>query len=55
MTQPVYLSDQHLAQLGVTPVDIADAIEAALKEKAAGDLQTTPKAALLPGDGRYVM
>ena len=49
------LSDDDLARLGITPAEIADAIEAALLDKAAGRLHTAPKAALLPGRGRYMM
>ncbi|MEL6978612.1 MAG: ornithine cyclodeaminase family protein [Pseudomonadota bacterium] len=56
MTHPVrYYADEDLAALGVTATQAADAIEAALREKAAGRLWTAPKAALLPGDGRYMM
>ena len=51
----VYLSDAALAGLGISPAEMADAIEAALAAKRDGRLLTAPKAALLPGDGRYVM
>ncbi len=51
----VYLSDADLGALGIEPNDIADAIEAALVAKSEGRLLTSPKAALLPGDGRYFM
>ena len=51
----IYLSDAALAGLGISPGDMADAIEAALRDKAEGRLLTSPKAALLPSDGRYVM
>ncbi len=51
----LYLPDQTLEKLGITPTEIADAIEKALADKAAGRLQTTPKSVILPGDGRYMM
>ena len=51
----LYLSDADLAGLGVTAVDIADAIEATLAAKARGEVWTAPKTATLPGDGRYMM
>lgn len=49
------LPDRALAALGLTPKEIADAVEAALLEQAAGRLHTAPKAAITPGDGRYIM
>jgi ornithine cyclodeaminase/alanine dehydrogenase len=49
------LSDAAMADLGVGPVEIADAIESALRAESTGGVWTAPKAALLPGDGRYVM
>ncbi|MEM9969671.1 MAG: ornithine cyclodeaminase family protein, partial [Pseudomonadota bacterium] len=52
---PVYLSDAALAGLGIAPREMANAVEAALRAKADGRLFTAPKAALLPGGGRYVM
>jgi ornithine cyclodeaminase/alanine dehydrogenase len=51
----LYLSDSALDTLGITPAEIADAIEAALVAKSEGRLHTTPKSALLPGEGRYMM
>ena len=51
----IFLSDAALEGLGVAPGDLADAIEKALRAKADGRVLTAPKAALLPGDGRYVM
>lgn len=51
----LYLSDETLASMGITPTEIADALEAAISEKAAGRLFTTPKSAILPGEGRYMM
>ena len=49
------LTDQNLQGLGITPIEIADAIESALLEKHAGRLHSAPKSAILPGDGRYMM
>lgn len=51
----LYLPDSALEGLEIEPNDIADAIETALIAKAEGRLQTTPKSAVLPGDGRYMM
>lgn len=51
----LFLPDSALEALEVSPTEIADAIEAALIEKAEGRLQTTPKSVILPGDGRYMM
>jgi len=39
----------------MSPADVADAIEAALHEKRLGGLHTSPKSAILPGEGRYMM
>jgi len=50
-----YLSDDTLAALGISPAEIADALEAALAAKAAGRLHTAPKSAILPGENRYMM
>ncbi|CUH44095.1 hypothetical protein RUM4293_02992 [Ruegeria atlantica] len=49
----VYLSDKDLEALGIQPSEATDAIEAALVAKAEGRLHTSPKTAILPGDGRY--
>ncbi len=51
----LYLSDDALDSLNIAPPAIADAIEAALTDKAAGHLHVSPKAAILPGEGRYMM
>ena len=51
----IYLSDNDLEALGIQPSEIADSIEAALIAKAEGRLHTSPKTAILPGDGRYAM
>lgn len=51
----LYLSDDDLEALDIPPSEIADAIEAALIDKADGKLHVTPKSALLPGGGRYMM
>ena len=50
-----YLSDEDLEGLGIQPTEVADAIESALMAKAEGKLHTSPKTAILPGDGRYAM
>jgi len=55
MAQPLYLSDADIGALGITPPQMADAIEAALRDKTAGRLHVTPKSAILPGEGRYMM
>lgn len=51
----LYLSDDALEAMDIAPADIGDAIEAALIEKAEGRLHVSPKSALLPGGGRYMM
>lgn len=50
-----YLSDKDLEGLGIQPSEVADAIESALIAKASKQLHTSPKTAILPGDGRYAM
>lgn len=52
---PIFLSDEKLASLDITPGEIAQAIENAVAEKHEGRLLVSPKSALLPGDGRYMM
>ena len=49
------LSDAMLEGLGVQIKEIADAVEAAVRAQAAGQIFTAPKSALIPGDGRYMM
>lgn len=51
----IYLTDMDLQGLGIAPPEIADAVEAALGAKAGGRLHVAPKAALLPGEARYMM
>lgn len=51
----LYLPDDALDAMGIAPAEMADAIEAALIAKAEGRLHTTPKSALMPGQGRYMM
>ena len=51
----LYLPDASLAAMNIPPAEIADAIEAALVAKDEGRLHVTPKSALLPGGGRYMM
>jgi len=49
------LPDSTLEKMAIPPREVADAIEAAITRKAAGVLHTSPKAAILPGAGRYMM
>ena len=51
----LYLPDPVLETMGIGPRDVADAIETALIAKSEGRLFTTPKSAILPGEGRYMM
>ena len=51
----LYLPDSTLENLGIPPADIADAVEAAVIAKSEGRLHVTPKSALMPGGGRYMM
>lgn len=51
----LWLSDDSLARLGIATSEIVACIEAALAAKARGAVWSSPKAALLPGDGRYMM
>lgn len=51
----LYLPDADLEALGITPEEVADALETALIAKSQGRLHTSPKSALLPGGGRYMM
>ena len=51
----LYLPDAVLETLGIAPAEVADAIEAAIADKARGVLLDSPKAAILPGEGRYMM
>ncbi|WP_164658137.1 ornithine cyclodeaminase family protein [Tropicibacter sp. Alg240-R139] len=51
----IFLSDEMLKALNIAPSEVADAIEEALIAKAQGLLHTSPKTAILPGRGRYMM
>lgn len=51
----IYLSDADLAGLGITTDEIISAIEETVAGIAKGEVWTTPKAAVMPGDGRYMM
>ncbi len=51
----LYLPDEALEAMDIAPSEIADAIEAALIDKAEGRLNVSPKSAILPGGGRYMM
>ncbi|WP_209509497.1 ornithine cyclodeaminase family protein [Ruegeria sp. HKCCE4150] len=53
--KPIYLSDKDLEDLGIQPSEVTEAIELALTAKSEGKLHTSPKTAILPGDGRYAM
>ncbi len=53
--QFLLLSDSVLSGLDLSGVDIVDAIEAAILDEAAGKILTTPKSAIVPPDGRYMM
>ena len=55
MAEFLYLSDGDLDALGITPAEVADAVEQAIRDKASGDLRDAPKTAILPGAGRYMM
>lgn len=49
------LTDAQLEGLGISQSDIVDAIEQAVASSAERKIWITPKSALLPGDGRYMM
>lgn len=49
------LSDDVQAKLGVSETDIRNVIEKAIKGWAKKDVLVTPKSALIPPDGRYLM
>lgn len=51
----LWLSDDALSRLGITTAEVVACIEAALDARLRGALWASPKAALLPGDGRYMM
>ena len=51
----LWLSDATLAGLDITTGDVTACIEAAVAAKVGGALWAAPKAAVLPGDGRYMM
>lgn len=51
----LYLPDAALEAMQIRPSDLADAIERALHAKAEGRLHVSPKSAILPGEGRYMM
>lgn len=51
----LFLPDTTLENMGITTPEVADAIEAALVAKSEGRLHVTPKSAILPGGGRYMM
>ncbi len=49
------LSDAVLSGMGIATDDIVARINDALQAQARGDVWSAPKAAMLPGDGRYMM
>lgn len=49
------LPDAALDGMQIAPSEIADAVEDALRAKAEGRLHVSPKSAILPGQGRYMM
>lgn len=51
----LYLPDAALEGLGITPPEVADAVETALVAKAEGRLHTAPKSVILPGGADYMM
>ena len=51
----ITLNAEVLSGLGIKPADIADAIEYAFAERAAGRAWATPKSMILPPDGRLLM
>ena len=51
----LYLSDEMMDAMNIAPGELADVIERALTDKAEGRLHVSPKAAILPGEGRYMM
>lgn len=55
MSAPVFLSEAALETLPITTAQVADAIEHAVRAEINGQLWTAPKAAVVPGDGRYIM
>ena len=55
MSDLLHLSDDRLSGLGITTDEVIGAIEHAIHAQADGRLWTTPKSAITPGDGRYVM
>ena len=51
----LYLSEDDLGALNITTAETIGAIETAVAAKADGKVWTAPKAAIVPGDGRYLM
>lgn len=51
----LYLPDAELEAMQISTIDIAEAIEEALRAKAQGALHTAPKTPILPGRDRYMM
>jgi len=51
----LFLSDDTLADLGITTAEVVASIEKAVLAQANGSLWMAPKSAVVPGDGRYMM
>jgi ornithine cyclodeaminase/alanine dehydrogenase len=51
----LYLSEDDLAELGITTADSVRAIEEMIHGRAAGKVWWAPKASITPGDGRFMM
>lgn len=49
------LNDETLSGLGISTMDVVDAIEAAMSAQAQGSVLTAPKSAVVPSGGRYMM
>lgn len=52
---PIFLDEAALSGFTLSQSDCLDAVEAAIRSAASGELLTAPKSALVPGEGRYIM
>jgi len=55
MTEPIYLNDTELQNLGIDNQDIIEAIEHAIVGVGRGEVSAAPKTAVRAQDGRYMM
>ncbi len=55
MSTPIFLSDDALQALGITPSEVQEAIETALVAGRKGEISAAPKASVIAPDGRYMM